>query len=150
VPFFWWSNYNWFSREYISFCGRVYPLASIIKNIKDMADRRKGDSYVNSSFVVSSLLFLLQPVVFEDNLSRQVPPHLMLSPSSLLPRRMQLESRDNSKGEGELVFTLCFRSQSKRAERRFVAQLVQREYTLCAGQPRRIVANSNFSPFSHY
>ena len=82
-----------------------------------MANRRKGGSHVNSSFVVSSLLFLLQPVVFKDNLSRQVPPHLMLSPSSLLPRRMQLESRDSSEGEGELVFTLRFRSRLRKEQK---------------------------------
>lgn len=41
------------------FCGRVQPSTSIIKDVDDVADRRKEGSHVNSSFVVSSLLFLL-------------------------------------------------------------------------------------------
>jgi len=48
--------------------GRVHASASIIKDVKDVADRRKEGSHVNSSFVVSPLLFLLW-LGFEDNLS---------------------------------------------------------------------------------
>lgn len=39
------------------FCARLHP--SIIKDVEDVAARRKEGSHVNSSFVVSPLLFLL-------------------------------------------------------------------------------------------
>lgn len=64
-----------------SCCDRARPSGLVISELswKTRAGRRKKDSRVNSSFGVTALVSLL-PLVFKDNLSRQLPLQLVPFP----------------------------------------------------------------------